>query len=114
MKLTPEVIMRLISSDKKNDGFCGEGEYCVQVYTNGAMLVKEFCLDKRANNIADIEAAEELLRTTLTPCDFAALSVTLMSCDGTNDQTILQFDLQQNAGETKPSPAFKGTSRFET
>lgn len=85
--------MRLISSNKKHDGFCADGEYCVQICTKGGKLVNEFCLAKRANNISNIEAAEELMRTTLAPCDFAALSVTLMSGEGTNDQTIVQFEM---------------------
>jgi hypothetical protein len=54
--------------------------------------VNEFCLDKQENNIPDIEAAEELLRQTLAPCDFASTTISLIGGEGTNDETILQFN----------------------
>lgn len=87
--------MRLKSSAKQTDGTCGEGKYCVQLYSHRATLVNEFCLDKQENNIPDIEAAENLLRQTLAPCDFASTTVVLVGDQGTNDETILQFDPKQ-------------------
>lgn len=84
--------MRLKSSSKQNNGTCGEGKYCVQLYSRRATLVNEFCLDKQENNIPDIEAAEELLRQTLAPCDFASTTISLIGGEGTNDETILQFN----------------------
>jgi hypothetical protein len=89
-------IVRLKSSIKQNDGTCGEGNYCVQVHSRCASLVNEFCLDKQENNIADIVAAEELLRQTMGPCDFASTTVTLICDEGTSNELILQFDPAQN------------------
>ena len=86
--------MRLKKSIKQNDANCGEGNYCVRVYSRRAVLIHEFCLDKRANNIVDMESAEELLRRTMAPCDFASTTVTLISGEGTNDETFLLFDLE--------------------
>jgi len=88
--------MRLKPSIKKNNQTCGEGKYCVQLYSRRASLVNEFCLDKQDNNIADIEDAEKLLRQTVASCDFAATTVTLISGEGTIDESILQFDPNQN------------------
>ncbi len=85
--------MRLESSTKQDDGTCGEDGYCVQIYSRSAALVSEFCLDKRTNNIADIEAAEDLLRQTIRPCDFGSTTVALISGEGTSNESILQFDL---------------------
>jgi len=59
--------VRLRSGIQPNNGTCGDGKYCVQLYSRRASLVNEFCLDKRENNIVDIEAAEELLRQTMAP-----------------------------------------------
>lgn len=87
--------MRLKTSIKQVDSTCGEDSYCVQLYSRSAALVNEFCLDKRASNIADMAAAEELLRLAVAPCDFASTTVTLISGEGTNDEVILQFDPQQ-------------------
>jgi hypothetical protein len=84
--------MRLKSSIKQNNETCGEGKYCVQLYSRRASLVTEFCLDEQENNIADIDAAEKLLRETMGPCDFASTTVTLISGEGTSDESILQFD----------------------
>lgn len=86
--------MRFKSSSKQKNGTCSEGEYCVQLYSRRAMLVNEFCLDKQENNIPDIGAAEEFLRQRLAPCDFACTTVSLISGEGTNDETTLQFDPQ--------------------
>jgi hypothetical protein len=80
--------------NKQDDGTCGEGKYCVQLYSRRAVLVREFCLDAQENNIADMEAAEQLLRHTLTPRDFASTTVTSISDEGLNGQTVLQFDLK--------------------
>lgn len=88
--------MRLRSSVKPGDGACGEGEYCVQLYSRRASLVSEFCLDKQDNQIANIEAEERLLRQTMSPCDFASTTVTLVSGEGTNEESRLQFDPRQN------------------
>lgn len=87
--------MRLKSSTKQANGTCGEGNYCVQLYSRRSKLVSEFCLDRQENNIPDIEAAAELLRQTLVPCDFASTTVSLISDEGTDDETILQFDPRQ-------------------
>lgn len=84
--------MRLISSFKQSNGTCGEGKYCVKLYSRCASLVNEFCLDRQENNIADMEAAEKLLREAIRPCDFAATTVTLISGEGTNDESILLFE----------------------
>ena len=86
--------MGLKTSIKQNNATCGEGNYCVQVYSRRASLVNEFCLDNQANNIVDMESAEELLRQTMAPCDFAS-TVTLIGGEGTNEVTFLSFDLQQ-------------------
>jgi len=85
--------MRIKVSRKQDDGSCGEGKYRVQVHSRRAALITEFCLDKHENKLADMEAAKSLLSDTLTPCDFAAATVTLIDDEGTNDQNILQFDL---------------------
>lgn len=95
IRLQGGAVVRLKSSSKQTNGTCGEGKYCVQLYSRRATLVNEFCLDKQENNIPDIEAAAELLRQTLAPCDFASTSVSLISDEGTNDETILQFDPKQ-------------------
>jgi hypothetical protein len=83
--------VRLKTSTKKKNGTCGVGEYCVQLHSRCASLVNEFCLDKKENNIAHIEAAEDLLRETMGPCDFASTTVTLIGGEGTSDESILQF-----------------------
>jgi hypothetical protein len=88
--------MRLKASTKKNDETCGEGKYCVQLHSRRASLVNEFCLDTRENNIANIETAEQLLRETIGPCDFASTTVTLISGEGTSEESILQFDPRQS------------------
>lgn len=67
--------------------------YCVQVYSTAAALVREFYLDAAEHNLPDIEAAEDHLRRTLAPCDFAS-TVTLMGSDRGDGSTILQFDLR--------------------
>ena len=87
--------MRLKASLKKNNETCGEGNYCVQLHSRHATLVNEFCLDTKANSIANIEAAEQLLRETMGPCDFASTTVTLISGEGTSEESILQFDPSQ-------------------
>lgn len=84
--------MRLKSSKKQNNGTCGEGKYCVQLYSRRASLVNEFCLDKQENNIVDIEAAEKLLRQSIGPCDFASTTVTLISDEGTSDESVFRLD----------------------
>jgi len=88
--------MRLKISTKKDNETCGEGKYCVQLHSRRASLVNEFCLDTQENNIANVEAAEELLRQTMGPCDFASTTVTLISGEGTSEESILQFDPRQS------------------
>lgn len=88
--------MRLKSSIKMTNGTCDEGEYCVQLYSRSASLIDEFCLNKKENNIPDIEAAEKLMRQTIGPCDFASTTVTLICGEGTDDESILQFDPNKN------------------
>ena len=85
--------MRIRAIDKQNEDNCGEGNYRVQLYSRRAALVSEFCLSGRDNKIADIDAAEQLLRQSLTPRDFAAISVTLIGDEGSFKQDMLQFDL---------------------
>ena len=87
--------MRLKSFAKKKNETCGEGNYCVQLYSRRASLLNESCLDKQENNIADIEAAEKLLRQSIAPCDFAKTTVTLIGDEGTKSEAILQFDPRQ-------------------
>jgi hypothetical protein len=88
--------MRLKASTKKNDETCGEGKYCVQLHSRRASLVNEFCLNTQENNIANVDAAEQLLRETFSPCDFASTTVTLISDEGTREESILQFDPSQS------------------
>jgi len=88
--------MRLKSRTKQDNETCGEGNYCVQLHSRRASLVNEFCLDTKENNIANVEAAEKLLRQTLGPCDFAPTTVTVISGEGTSDVSILQFDPSQS------------------
>jgi len=86
--------MRIKASKKQNNETCGEGEICVQLYSRRASLVSEFCLDAQENNLADLDAAEQLMRHTMTPCDFASTTVKLISAEGSNAQAILQFNLK--------------------
>jgi len=88
--------VRLKTSTKKNNGTCGVDGYRVQLHCRRASLVHEFCLDKKENNIADIEAAEELLRQTIAPCDFASTTVTLIGGEGTSNESVWQFSPIQN------------------
>lgn len=85
--------MRIKTGKKPDDGTYGEGKYRVQLHSRRAALVKEFCLDAKDNNLADLEAAEAFLRRTLAPCDFAATTVTVTSDEGSDKQETLQFDL---------------------
>jgi len=73
------------SSIKQNNETRGEAKYCPQLYSRRASLVNEFCLDRQKNNIAEIEAAEKLLRQAAGPRDFASTTVTLISDEGTRD-----------------------------
>ena len=74
---------------KQPDSTCGEDNYCVRLHSRRASLVSEFCLDKRENDIPDIEAAERLLRRTMAPRDFAVATVTLIDGEGTDDEYVL-------------------------
>lgn len=85
--------MRIKVSRQEDDGSCGDGKYRVQVFSRRVALLTEFCLDKQENKVTDMEAAKSLLRDTLTPCDFVAASVTLTADAGTNEQTVVRFDL---------------------
>jgi hypothetical protein len=73
----------------------GGRRYCVQVYSTAAALVREFYLDAAEHNLPNIEAAEDHLRRTLAPCDFAS-TVTLMGIEHGDGNTILQFDLRRS------------------
>jgi len=86
--------MRIRTKKNQINGSCGEGTYRVQLYSRRASLVNEFCLDTRENRILDLEAAEGLLRETLTPCDFADLTVALIGDEGSENENFLQFDLR--------------------
>lgn len=88
--------MSIRFSIRRSTETCGEDNYCVKLHSRRASLVSEFCLDKRENDIPNIEAAEKLLRRTMGPCDFAATTVTLIDGEGTSDESILQFDPKQN------------------
>ena len=78
----------------RNNEKSGDGKYCVQLYSRRATLVSEYYLDAKEHNLPNMEAAEEHVRQTLMPCDFAS-TVTLMTDSGSNDETILQFELKQ-------------------
>jgi len=86
----------LILSIKQRNGECGEGDYHVKLHSRRASLVSEFCLNKRENEIPNMEAAEKLLRRTMAPLDFAETTVTLIDAEGTGDESILQFDPKQD------------------
>ncbi len=88
--------MSLKLSIRQSNETCGEGNYRVKLHSRRASLVSEFCLNKKENDIPNIEAAEKLLRRTMGPCDFAATTVTLIDGEGTSEQSILQFDPKQN------------------
>lgn len=83
--------MRIKASEKEQNGTCGEGKYCVQIYSRRAALVSEFCLDMQENDVPDMAAAETFLRQNLRPCDFADTTITVIGNDGSREQTILQF-----------------------
>ena len=85
--------MDLRAKKKQDDGMCGEDQYCVQMYSRCATLVNEFCLDKSENNLQDISDAERLLRQSIKPCDSGSTTVTLISDERSDDQSIVQFDL---------------------
>jgi hypothetical protein len=91
---TQGAMMRFRTSKKQKNGTCGEGNYCVQIYSRRASLVSEFCLDTQVNRLPNMETAAQLLRETLIPCDFASASVALINDDGSDRQEILEFDLR--------------------
>jgi hypothetical protein len=79
---------------KKNDETRGDGQHRVQPHSRRASLVNEFCLDKHGNDIKDIEAADDLTRQTLAPCDFARTTVTVAGDEGSEDESSArQMDL---------------------
>lgn len=86
--------MRSKDSKENNNVPCSNGSYSVQVYSRRAALINEFCLDAKENNLPDLASAEEHLRTTMTPLDFAS-TVSLARVDASNDETIVQFDLER-------------------
>ena len=88
--------MRLKASKKNENGSCGEGKYRVLLYSRRASLVNEFCFDPQENEIAGLQEAEKFLRDTLTPCDFAAMTVTLVGEEGPDKLDFVQFDLGQS------------------
>ena len=46
--------MRIKATKKPANESCGEGKYCVQLYSRRAALVSEFCLDMQENNLSDL------------------------------------------------------------
>jgi hypothetical protein len=96
--------MRIKASKKKENGSCGDRNYRVLLYSRRASLVKEFCFDPQENEVADLQEAEQLLCATLTPCDFAAMTVTLVGGEGSDKQEFVQFDLREaeQASPTDP------------
>jgi len=84
--------MRLKATKKNTNGSRGEGKYRVLLYSRRAALVNEFCFDPQENEITDLEEAEKFLRDTLTPCDFAAMTVTLVGEEGPDKLDFVQFD----------------------
>jgi len=80
---------------KRRNEPCGDDNYCIKIHSRRAALVSEFCLDKRENDVPNIEAAEKLLRQTIGPYDFVDTTVTLIDGEGSNDESILQFDTEQ-------------------
>lgn len=86
--------MRIKTSRKPDGATGGEGKFRVRLHSRRAALVKEFCLDAKANELEDLEAAEEFLRRTLVPCDFAETTVTLTSDEGSESQETVQFALK--------------------
>ena len=59
--------MRIKASKKRESESRGDDAYCVQLYSRRASLVQEFCLDKRENDVSDLEPAENPLHRALTP-----------------------------------------------
>ncbi|MDX1498754.1 MAG: hypothetical protein R3176_02580 [Woeseiaceae bacterium] len=72
----------------------GPTTFHVQLFSESARLVREFRLDARRYGLADLEAAEDHLRRTLTPCDFTS-TVSLCIGDRPSEQAILQFELDR-------------------
>lgn len=87
--------MRINLGKKKVESCGGEGKFRVLLYSRRASLVREFCLDSRKDEVADLQDAEQRVRDTLTPCDFAAMTVTIVGEDGRDGQSIVQFGLDQ-------------------
>jgi len=85
--------MDLRAKKKQDDGMCGEDQYCVQMYSRCATLVNEFCLDKSENNLRDISDAERFLRQSIGPHDLGLTTISLISDEGSDDRSIVQFDL---------------------
>ena len=86
--------MRVNASTKEDNSTCGEGSYCVKLYSRRAALISEFCLNAKENNLQDLKAAKEFLFEAMPPCDFASTTITLISDEGSDDQSTLQFDLK--------------------
>ena len=51
---------------------------------------------EQQNEITDLEEAEKFLRDTLTPCDFAAMTVTLVGEEGPDELDFVQPDPGQS------------------
>ena len=51
--------MRVNASTKEEDSTCGEGSYCVRLYSRRAALVSEFCLNAKEKDLPDLDAAKE-------------------------------------------------------
>lgn len=72
----------------------GTGSYNVQLYSRCASLVNEYQLDAEEHDLADMDAAEDFVRRTLTPSEFAS-TVSLAAEAGPNDEIIRQFELKR-------------------
>jgi hypothetical protein len=56
-----EAILRVNVSTKKKNETCGEGRYCVRLYSRRAALVNKFRLDAQENDLWDLESAKDFL-----------------------------------------------------
>jgi hypothetical protein len=84
--------VRLKLSRKPEDGSCGEGKFHAQVYSRTASLVKEFCLDQHENKTTGINLSRQVLRQAMAPCHFSSTTAALISDEGTDDETAVQFN----------------------
>jgi hypothetical protein len=85
--------MRFRIRKRQPDATSCTGTYRVQLYSRRAALIKEFCLDAREYDLANMEAAEEHLRRTLPPTDSSSLTVALID-ERPDRHNYLQFDIE--------------------